>query len=123
MANVKPLDFPALDMISLGPTTRPGFIWLVINLLLTYNTFTLKLIQSNQIMTRTERTTMHWNGRKYIRCGQSTKKITYRCTKYRSGCKVRLIFPAGGKGYLKAEGLKATIQDTYIPKDDDKALN
>jgi hypothetical protein len=29
------------------------------------------------------------------------RKITFRCTKYRSGCKATLIFPAGGVGYVE----------------------
>ena len=63
-------------------------------------------------MARNERTTMYWKGRKYIKCAQSMRKIVFRCTKYRSGCKATLIFSADSEGYIESAKAHICVQPT-----------
>lgn len=60
----------------------------------------LERLKPHRMTRATEKTTLYLQGFKYIKCGHSSKKISYRCTKYRSGCKATMAFTISEVGYV-----------------------
>ena len=51
-----------------------------------------------------ENTTLYLHGYKYAQCGKSMRKIKYRCSKYRKGCKDTMEFSIELMGYITMRG-------------------
>ncbi|POM63818.1 Hypothetical protein PHPALM_20735 [Phytophthora palmivora] len=73
-----------------------------------------------------ERTTCFYQGYKYTRSWASSKKISFRCSKYRTGCKGTMEFRISSMGYMSVR--PHTCRDTTIAsrledvKEDMKAM-
>ncbi|KAE8878000.1 hypothetical protein PF003_g37799 [Phytophthora fragariae] len=59
---------------------------------------------------RAERTTCYFKGYKYTRAWASSRKIVYRCSKFRAGCGGKMEFRIASMGYtcVKAHSWSAT---------------
>lgn len=59
-----------------------------------------------------ERTTCYFKGYKYARAWASQRKIVYRCSKYRTGCKGKMEYSIASMGYASVRG--HTCRDNLI---------